>query len=81
MWWVWTPHEGGRQSNSPAQQQMVDLANITHHLTPLERKEASLAIWNHEKGLAAAVIILSWCFKASVPFRVNTALLISNDYY
>jgi hypothetical protein len=33
------------------------------HLTPEQRKAAAMAIWNHEKGLAAAVIIVSWMFK------------------
>jgi hypothetical protein len=33
------------------------------HLTPEERRLAAMSIWNHEKGLAAAVIIISWMFK------------------
>ncbi|KAF9531712.1 DUF1753-domain-containing protein [Crepidotus variabilis] len=63
VWWLWTPHDGQRQANSPAQEALVVLANITQHLSPEERRDAAVAIWNHEKGLAAAVIVLSWCFK------------------
>ncbi|TEB36674.1 DUF1753-domain-containing protein [Coprinellus micaceus] len=63
VWWLWTSHEGERQANSPAQQDMIKLANITHHYTPEERREAALSIWRHEKGKAAAIIILSWLAK------------------
>lgn len=63
-WWLWTPHDGQRQSNSPAQQQIKLQANITNHITtPAEREAAAMEIWNHEKGMAAAVIITSWLFK------------------
>ncbi|EAU90601.2 hypothetical protein CC1G_00985 [Coprinopsis cinerea okayama7 len=63
-WWLWTPHDGQRQANSPAQQAMVKLANITAvPLTPQEREEAAMTIWNHEKGKAAAIIIISWFVK------------------
>ncbi|KAF4610755.1 hypothetical protein D9613_006899 [Agrocybe pediades] len=63
-WWIWNPHDGQRQANSAAQQAVMALGNATApHLTDEERKEAALAIWNHEKGLAAAVIIISWLFK------------------
>jgi hypothetical protein len=40
----------------------MELGNATA-LTPAEREEAAMAIWNHEKGMAAAVIIISWLFK------------------
>jgi len=33
------------------------------HLTPEERKLAAMSIWNHEKGLAAVVIVFAWLFK------------------
>lgn len=38
-------------------------------LTPEERRKAAMSIWNHEKGMAAAVIIFSWIFKVC-RFRV-----------
>lgn len=63
VWWVWTPHDGRRQANSPAQEAMMQTANITHHLTPAERQAAAMTIWNHEKGTAATVILISWLFK------------------
>jgi hypothetical protein len=39
-------------------------ANITNHLTEEQREAAAMAIWNHEKGTAAAVIVISWLSKA-----------------
>lgn len=43
---------------------MLNLGNSSApHLTPEQRKAAAMAIWNHEKGLAAAVIVVSWMFK------------------
>jgi hypothetical protein len=66
VWWLWTPHDGHRQANSAAQQAMMDHGNSSApHLTAQERKEAAMAIWNQEKGLAATVIIFSWMFKVS----------------
>ena len=38
-------------------------ANVTHHLTPAQREAAAMAIWNHEKGTAAIVVLISWLFK------------------
>jgi len=63
-WWLWNPHDGRRQANSAAQEDVMNLANSSVPLlTPEQRKEAAMAIWNHEKGLAATVIIVSWMFK------------------
>jgi len=64
VWWLWTPHDGRRQANSAAQKAMMEHGNSTApHLTDEERRIAAMTIWNHEKGLAAAVIIVSWMFK------------------
>lgn len=63
VWWIWTPHDGRRQANSPAQEAMMKTANVTHHLTPAQRQAAAMAIWNHEKGTAAIVVLISWLFK------------------
>jgi hypothetical protein len=63
VWWIWTPHDGRRQANSAAQEAMMKSANISSHLTEQQREAAAMAIWNHEKGTAAAVIAISWLFK------------------
>ncbi|KAJ7630332.1 Inositolphosphorylceramide synthase subunit Kei1-domain-containing protein [Roridomyces roridus] len=64
QWWVYTPHDGAKQANSRAQQDMIDIAHLTGPtLTDEERAEAALNIWNHEKGTAMAVIVLSWLSK------------------
>ncbi|PPQ62881.1 hypothetical protein CVT24_006278 [Panaeolus cyanescens] len=64
VWWLWTPHDGRRQVNSEAQKAMIELANsAAQNLTDVQRKEAAMTIWNHEKGLAATVIIVSWLSK------------------
>jgi len=63
VWWLWTPHDGHPQAHSAAQEGVIRVANITQHLTPAEREAAAMAIWNYEKGTAAAVIAISWLFK------------------
>ncbi|KAG6850789.1 hypothetical protein H0H93_008827 [Arthromyces matolae] len=63
VWWVYTPHDGRRTINSPAQQYLIDIGNVTNTLTPEEREAAAMNIWNHEKGTAAAIIFLSWLCK------------------
>ncbi|KDR80583.1 hypothetical protein GALMADRAFT_135719 [Galerina marginata CBS 339.88] len=63
-WWLWHPHDGRRQANSAAQEAVMKLGNSTApHLTQEQRKVAAMAIWNQEKGMAAAVIVVSWMFK------------------
>ncbi|RDB23450.1 Inositol phoshorylceramide synthase regulatory subunit kei1 [Hypsizygus marmoreus] len=64
IWWVYTPHDGRRTANSAAQKDMMEGGNSTNStLTPAQREAAAMAIWNHEKGTAAAIIIISWLFK------------------
>ncbi|TFK74940.1 DUF1753-domain-containing protein [Pluteus cervinus] len=63
VWWVYTPHDGRRQANSAAQKEMMEGGPAGHVLTEEERERAAMAIWNHEKGTAAAIIIVSWLFK------------------
>ncbi|KAG5639074.1 hypothetical protein H0H81_007018 [Sphagnurus paluster] len=41
----------------------MDIGKANSTLTPEEREAAAMAIWNQEKGTAAAVIIISWLFK------------------
>ncbi|KAJ7451043.1 Inositolphosphorylceramide synthase subunit Kei1-domain-containing protein [Mycena latifolia] len=63
-WWWYTPHDGARQANSQAQEDMIAVAQLTGPiLTPEERAEAALLIWNQEKPMAFAVILISWLSK------------------
>ena len=63
IWWVYTPHDGRRTANSDAQKEMMKAGNST--LTDEQRAVAAMEIWNHEKGMAAAIIIISWMSKVS----------------
>ncbi|KAI5124279.1 hypothetical protein M0805_005126 [Coniferiporia weirii] len=62
VWWIYTPHDGRRHANSEAQKQLMQ-GGGGHDMTEEERTAAALQIWNKEKGLAAAVIIVGWCAK------------------
>ncbi|KAJ7237468.1 Inositolphosphorylceramide synthase subunit Kei1-domain-containing protein [Mycena haematopus] len=63
-WWWYTPHEGARQTNSQAQEDLIAVAQITGPtLTEEQRAEAARLIWDQEKGLAFAVILVSWLSK------------------
>ncbi|KIK61638.1 hypothetical protein GYMLUDRAFT_96488 [Collybiopsis luxurians FD-317 M1] len=63
VWWFQTPHDGRTNANSPAQLQIIAASPDIHHLTDEERAVAAGKIWNHEKGTALAVIIISWLAK------------------
>ncbi|EGN92279.1 hypothetical protein SERLA73DRAFT_99550 [Serpula lacrymans var. lacrymans S7.3] len=64
VWWLYTPHDGRRQANSPAQDQIRKGGiGLNHTLTDAEREVAANIIWNQEKGTAAAVIAISWLAK------------------
>ncbi|KAJ7633703.1 Inositolphosphorylceramide synthase subunit Kei1-domain-containing protein [Mycena rosella] len=64
MWWWHTPHDGAGQANSPAQEDMIAVAQLTGPaLTEAERAQAALLIWNQEKHMAFAVILISWLSK------------------
>ncbi|KAJ7479965.1 Inositolphosphorylceramide synthase subunit Kei1-domain-containing protein [Mycena galericulata] len=63
-WWWYTPHDGARQSNSQAQDDLIAVAHLTGPtLTEEQREEAARLIWNREKGTAFAVILISWLCK------------------
>ncbi|EJD43780.1 DUF1753-domain-containing protein [Auricularia subglabra TFB-10046 SS5] len=62
-WWVYNPHDGRRQANSKAQQQLMQLANVTQPLNDAELAQAAMQIWNKEKGFAMAVLIIGWLVK------------------
>ncbi|KAG8812691.1 hypothetical protein FRC17_001894, partial [Serendipita sp. 399] len=70
-WWIFTPHDGKRVTNSPAQ---IELATggaaVGHHpaaTTDAQRAASALQLWNQEKALAATVIILGWLLKLPSP--------------
>ncbi|KAJ3801280.1 Inositolphosphorylceramide synthase subunit Kei1-domain-containing protein [Lentinula aff. detonsa] len=63
VWWFQTPHDGRRLANSPAQMQIIDAAPGYHNMTDAQRALAAEQVWNHEKGTALAVIIVSWLSK------------------
>ncbi|KAH8104047.1 DUF1753-domain-containing protein [Cristinia sonorae] len=67
VWWVYTPHDGRRQANSPAQEAMAKAgaaqAAKIHNMTQQEREVAAMDLWNHEKGTATAVIVIGWLAK------------------
>jgi len=67
-WWVVNPHDGRRQANSAAQEDMMRNANITH-LTDEERAAAAMTIWNQEKGFALTLLILGWVVKVCYVFN------------
>ena len=65
VWWVYTPHDGRRTVNSEAQAEMAKGGHGegSHNMTEKELAEAAHLMWNHEKGTAAGIIILSWFIK------------------
>ncbi|KAG6333568.1 hypothetical protein ID866_5517 [Astraeus odoratus] len=63
VWWVYTPHDGRRQANSPAQEAIREGAGVNHSMTDAQLAAAANILWNEEKGTAAMVIVLSWCAK------------------
>ncbi|KAI0316019.1 Inositolphosphorylceramide synthase subunit Kei1-domain-containing protein [Amylostereum chailletii] len=63
-WWVYTPHDGQRVSNSPAQQALIDgYIGELQHMTDAERAAAAERVWGQEKNAALAIIILGWLSK------------------
>ncbi|KAI9508371.1 hypothetical protein F5148DRAFT_964881, partial [Russula earlei] len=61
-WWLYTPHDGRRNANSPAQQALIN-AYIGEHQTisEAERTAAAERVWRAEKAQALTIIILG-CF-------------------
>ena len=56
---------------------MIEHANATSQsLSDDDRKLAAMTIWNHEKGLAAAVIIISWMFRVCLSGQSSTLIFI-----
>ena len=63
-WWLYTPHDGRRNANSPAQQALID-GYIGEHQTmsEAERTAAAERVWRAEKAQAIIIIILGWVIK------------------
>lgn len=61
---MYTPHDGRRVSNSPAQQAIIDNYPGEHQdITDEERAVLANKLWNREKGFALTLIILGWVLK------------------
>jgi hypothetical protein len=69
-WWLYTPHDGRRNANSPAQQALID-GYIGEHQTmsEAERTAAAERVWRAEKGQALTIIILGWLIKVRLLTR------------
>ncbi|KZP05486.1 DUF1753-domain-containing protein [Athelia psychrophila] len=66
VWWVYTPHDGRRTANSAAQEQIAQDGaggGPNTNMTEAQRTAAAHLMWDTEKGMAAAVISLSWLTK------------------
>ena len=63
VWWVYTPHDGRQEIASEAQKQIMEAGGGVRNMTEIERTQAAVALWNEEKGTAAAVITLGWLSK------------------
>ncbi|VDB99906.1 unnamed protein product [Peniophora sp. CBMAI 1063] len=63
-WWVYTPHDGRRIANSPAQEALID-GYIGKHidLAPADRIVAAETLWKEEKNVAMTIIVLGWLSK------------------
>ena len=72
-WWLYTPHDGRRNANSPAQQALID-AYIGQHqsMSEAERAAAAERVWRSEKGQALTIIILGWLIKVRPVTLIET---------
>lgn len=77
-WWIYTPHDGRRVSNSAAQQSLID-GYIGEHqnYTDAQRALAAESIWVREKNQAATIIILGWLSKVCSPFLFQSIARLS----
>ncbi|KAI0820298.1 DUF1753-domain-containing protein [Trametes gibbosa] len=62
LWWSYTPHDGRVIANSDAQKEVME-SGAGHNMTDQERATAAMTIWNAEKGIASAMIIIGWLAK------------------
>ena len=50
------------QVNSDAQKEVME-SGVGHNMTDEERAAAAMTIWNAEKGIASAMIVVGWLAK------------------
>ena len=63
-WWLYTPHDGRRNANSPAQQALIDgYIGQQPNMSEDERAAAAERVWRAEKAQALTIIILGWLIK------------------
>ena len=64
VWWLYSPHDGRRVSNSAAQDNIIEnYLGETEKVSEEERARLALQLWRKEKGVAIAIIILGWLIK------------------
>ena len=63
VWWIYTPHDGRQDITSTAQKEIMEAGGGVRNMTEAERTAAATALWDQEKGTAAAVITLGWISK------------------
>ena len=83
-WWLYTPHDGRRNANSPAQQALID-GYIGEHqsMSEAERAAAAERVWRSEKAQALTIIILGWLIKVRLVTRPKPSfcpLLLVSEY-
>jgi len=70
VWWLYSPHDGRRVTNSAAQDKIIEnYLGETEKVTEEERAQLALQLWRKEKGVAIAIIILGWLIKVRGQFR------------
>ncbi|KAL1944988.1 hypothetical protein VTO73DRAFT_2608 [Trametes versicolor] len=62
LWWFYTLHDGRVIANSDAQKEVME-SGAGHNMTDEERAAAAMTLWNAEKGIASAMIIIGWMAK------------------
>lgn len=66
VWWLYSPHDGRRVSNSAAQDKIIEnYLGETEKVSEEERARLALQLWRREKGVAIVIIVLGWLIKAS----------------
>ena len=64
VWWLYSPHDGRRVSNSAAQDQIIkNYLGETEKVSEEERARLALQLWRSEKGVAITIIVLGWLIK------------------
>ena len=76
-WWLYTPHDGRRNANSPAQQALIDGYIVEHQTMPeAERSAAAERVWRAEKAQALTIIILGWLIKVRLVTDLKYSLVL-----